>query len=147
MCTTETNTSEINNIPTQNSKEITGEKEWGMKKCCSLGAFQVNNTMKSSVCVCVCVCVSLSRVCLFVTPARLLCPWNSPGKNTGVDCHSLPQRIFPTQGLNPCLLHHRQILYHLSYREVLKAVLWVFNRHKDQGLRVKNIFKKCPRCH
>ena len=53
MCTTETNTSEINNIPTQNSKEITGEKEWGMKKCCSLGAFQVNNTMKSSVCVCV----------------------------------------------------------------------------------------------
>ena len=41
-----------------------------MKKCCSLVAFQVNNTMKSSVCVCVCVCVcvSLSRVCLFVTP-------------------------------------------------------------------------------
>ena len=21
-------------------------------------------------------------------PARLLCPWDSPGKNTGVDCHS-----------------------------------------------------------
>ena len=31
-------------------------------------------------------------------PARLLCPWNSPGKNTGVGCHSLLQGIFPTQG-------------------------------------------------
>ena len=33
-------------------------------------------------------------------PARLLCPWNSPGKNTGVGCHFLLQGIFPTQGLN-----------------------------------------------
>ena len=24
-------------------------------------------------------------------PTRLLCPWDSPGKNTGVDCHFLPQ--------------------------------------------------------
>ena len=38
-------------------------------------------------------------------PARLLCPWNSPGKNTGVGCHFLLQGIFPTQGLNPHLLH------------------------------------------
>ena len=36
----------------------------------------------------------------------------SPGKNTGMDCHSLLQRIFLTQGLNPGLLHYRQILYH-----------------------------------
>ena len=33
--------------------------------------------------------------------ARLLCPWDSPGKNTGVGCHSLLQGIFPTQGSNP----------------------------------------------
>ena len=38
-------------------------------------------------------------------PARLLCPWNSLGKNTGVGCHFLLQGIFPTQGLNLCLLH------------------------------------------
>ena len=38
-------------------------------------------------------------------PARLLCPWDSPGKNIGVGCHGLHQRIFPTQGLNPSLLH------------------------------------------
>ena len=34
----------------------------------------------------------------------------SPGKNTGVDCHFLPQGIFPTQGSNPDLLHCRQTL-------------------------------------
>ena len=41
---------------------------------------------------------------------------NSPGKNTGVDCHSLLQGIFLTQGANPGLLHCRQILYHLSHQ-------------------------------
>ena len=34
--------------------------------------------------------------------SSLLC--DSPGKNTGVDCHALFQAIFPTQGSNPCLL-------------------------------------------
>ena len=38
-------------------------------------------------------------------PARLLCPRDSPGKNTGVGCHALPQGIFPTQGSNLGLLH------------------------------------------
>ena len=37
--------------------------------------------------------------------ARLLCPWDYPGKNTGVVCHFLLQGIFPTQGSNPHLLH------------------------------------------
>ena len=32
-----------------------------------------------------------------IEPARLLCPWNSPGKNTRVGCHSLLQKIFPPQ--------------------------------------------------
>ena len=31
-------------------------------------------------------------------------------------CHSLLQGIFPTQGLNPDLLHCRQILYQLSHQ-------------------------------
>ena len=39
-----------------------------------------------------------------------------PGKNTGMDCHALLQGIFPTQGLNPGLLHCRQNLYCLSYQ-------------------------------
>ena len=49
-------------------------------------------------------------------PARLLCALNSPGKNTGVGSHFLLQGIFPTQGLNPSLLHYRQILYCLSHQ-------------------------------
>ena len=32
------------------------------------------------------------------------CPWDSPGKNTGVGCHALLQGILPTQGSNPHLL-------------------------------------------
>ena len=45
---------------------------------------------------------------------RFLCPWNSPGKNTGVGCHALLYGIFPTQGLNPGLPPCRCILYCLS---------------------------------
>ena len=44
-------------------------------------------------------------------PTRLLCPWDSPGKNTRVGCHFLLQGIFPMQGLNPRFPHCRQILY------------------------------------
>ena len=48
---------------------------------------------------------ALSRVWLCVTPwTRLLCPWDSPGKNTGVGCHLLLQGVFMTQGSNLCLL-------------------------------------------
>ena len=42
---------------------------------------------------------------LWLYPARLLSPWNFPGKNSGVDSHSLLQGILPTQGLNPDLSH------------------------------------------
>ena len=49
-------------------------------------------------------------------PTRLLCPWDFPGKNTGVGCHFLLQGIFPTQGSNSGLLHCRQILYHLRHQ-------------------------------
>ena len=47
-------------------------------------------------------------------PARLLCPWNSPSKNTGVGSYSLLQGIFLTQGLNPGLPRCRQICCCLS---------------------------------
>ena len=49
-------------------------------------------------------------------PARLLCPWDFPDKNTGVGSHSLLQGIFVTQGLNSGLLHFRKILFHLSHQ-------------------------------
>ena len=51
-------------------------------------------------------------------PTMLLRPWDFPGKGTGMGCHFLLQRIFPTQGLNLGLLHCRQTLYHLSHKQV-----------------------------
>ena len=48
----------------------------------------------------------VSQSCLTLGPhglwlTRLLCPWDSPGENTGVGSHALLQAIFPTQGSNP----------------------------------------------
>jgi len=67
-------------------------------------------------------------VCSVVQSCLTLCdptnyPWDSLGKNTGVDCRSLLQRIFLTQGSNSGLLHCRQLLYHLSYREDLRYTI------------------------
>ena len=42
-------------------------------------------------------------LCYLRGATRILHPWDSPGKNTGVGC--LLQGIFPTQGSNLCLLH------------------------------------------
>ena len=60
--------------------------------------------------VCVCLVTSDSSRSRGLQPTRLLCAWNSPAKNTAVDCHFLLQEIFPTQGLDPPLLYllHRQ---------------------------------------
>jgi len=58
---------------------------------------------------------------------RLLHPWDSPGKNTGVVCHFLLQGIFPTHELNLCLLcllHCRQILYHWATKQVQNTEDW-----------------------
>ena len=67
------------------------------------------------LCVCVCAC-SLASDSLWphrLSPARLLCPWNFPGKDTGAGCHFLLQGTFPTQRLNPHLLHWQKI-FHLN---------------------------------
>ena len=69
----------------------------------------------------------LSRVQLFAThglqPSRLLCPWDFPGKNTGVGCHFLLPRIFLTQGSNPL---GRQTLYHWATWEAI-CILFICN--------------------
>ena len=61
-------------------------------------------------CICECLYATLLVVSdslwsYGLSSARLLCPRDSPGKNTGVGCHVLLQGIFLTQGSNPCLLH------------------------------------------
>ena len=49
-------------------------------------------------------------------PARFLYRWDSPGKNTIVDCHFLLQELFLAQEWKLGLLHYWQILYCLSYQ-------------------------------
>ena len=44
-------------------------------------------------------CPSLQSYRLY--PTRLLCLWDSPGKNNGVGCHFFLQGIFPTQASKP----------------------------------------------
>ena len=66
-----------------------------------------------------CVCVSCSVLSdpwrpYGLWPASILCLWDSPGKNTGVDCHYLLQGNFQTQGSSA----FEQILQRLSYRKV-----------------------------
>ena len=60
-----------------------------------------------SMCVCVCsVAVMSDSVCPYgLWSSRILCPWDPPGKYTGVGCHFLFQGIFATQGSHLCLLH------------------------------------------
>ena len=98
------------------------------------------------MCVCVYVCV-LSRfnciwllVTLWTVACSLLCPWDSPGKNTGVGCHALLQGIFLMLDWNLCLL----TLLHwqadsslplvppgkLSFFHILTQVIFFWNKSK-----------------
>ena len=87
-------------------------------------------------------------------PARLLCPWDFSGKNTGVGCHPpllCPpplQRIFLTQGSHPSLLWFlHQILYRWATREALTLLASILNtgilcqNHSPAG----EVYRRCPR--
>ena len=58
--------------------------------------------------------------------ARLLHPWDSPGKNTGVCCHFLLQEISLTQGSNPSPPHCRQTLYRVSHHGSCQFIQWTW---------------------
>ena len=72
-------------------------------------------------------------------PARLLCPWDFPGKNTGVDCYFLFQATFLTQVWNPRLLgllNCRKILY-----------CWATGEgHREIKNKKKNYLQYLPKC-
>ena len=77
---------------------------------------QLSN-FKEKECVCVSSVVSDSFATPWIVAHQVLCPWNFPGKNTGMGFHFLLQGIFPAQGLNPisCVSGIvRWILYHCA---------------------------------
>ena len=81
-----------------------------------MGAFCFN------LCVCVCVCVLVAQSCLILcnptdySLPSLLCPWNSPGKNTGVGSHSLLQGIFQPRDWTQVSCIVGRFFYHLSHQ-------------------------------
>ena len=87
------------------SQETLG-KVWRHSDCCNSGGglhyFVVSTNQGGGG-------LAANRVWLFwphgLWPARLLYPWNSPGKNTGVSCRFLLQGIFLSQRSNSSLLH------------------------------------------
>ena len=73
-------------------------------------------------------CLTLAT--LETVASRLLCPWDSSGKNTAVGCHSLLQGIFLTQELNLhllCLLHWQEGSLPLAPLGKPKAFIFTVN--------------------
>ena len=79
----------------------------------------------------------LSCVQLFATPWTVACQaslsMNSPGKNTGVGCHTLLQWLFPTQGSNPGVVKRDllSIMKRCTYHPYL-SVLQLLSRSRDK---------------
>ena len=71
--------------------------------------------------------ILLLKLLSCATSWTIYSPWNFPGQNIGVGSLSLLQGIFPTQGLNPGLLHCRWILYQLRYQGSPEITLISFN--------------------
>ena len=96
----------------------------------------------------VCMLSGFSRVwhflILWTVAIRLLCPWNSPGKNAGVGCHALLQRISSTLGSNSrllCLLHS-QVGY-LPLVPPEKCQLNLISQFKVAAAAAKSL-QSCP---
>ena len=80
-------------------------------------------------CMCACLYIVTQSCSTLCNPVDCSPPDSSvneifPGKNTGVGCDFLLQGISPTQILNPCFPHCRQILYHLSHQGSLLFCVW-----------------------
>ena len=82
---------------------------------------QIRILVGLAVYVCAAVLCLVAQLCPILCDPRLPCPWDSPGKNTGVGCHAflqghfLLQQIFLTQGSNQsplCHLHWASGFYH-----------------------------------
>ena len=90
--------------------------------------------------LCVCVLATQSHLTLCnsmdCSPPGSSVHGDSPGKNTGVGCHSLLQGIFPIQGSNPGLLHCRQFLYSLNCQESPILTMWKSSETNFMGLKL-----------
>ena len=110
----------------------------------------MNWSITQGVCVCVCSAMSNSLEPHGLQPARLLCPWDSPGKMTGLGCHAFLQGVFLTQELNPqnlsfLSLLHWQVVYlpltspgksrTYAYGHTISGFTWSFAPPRTSALK------------
>ena len=101
---------------------------------------------KSAVCAVLCLAAQLCLILcdpMDCSPSSFSNHRDSPGKNTGVGCHALLQRIFPTQGLNLGLPHCKWIVYCLSHQgspRILEWVAYSFSRGTFQTRNQTGVF-------
>ena len=74
------------------------------------------------LCLVIQLCLTLCDPMCCSPPTSLSMP---PGKDTGEGCHALLQGDFLTQGSNPGLLHHWQILHHPSHQGSPRILEWM----------------------
>ena len=105
---------------------LSGEQKLLSKKYCNAIKSEALNYFDCCAVLCL-----VSQSCLTLrdpmdcSPLGSSVHGDSPGKNTGVGCHAILQGIFPTQGLDPGLLHCRRILYCLSHQWSPRILEWV----------------------
>ena len=119
------------------TKVLEWKKHWwsALQMSPSLEAWEASASIPI---VCVCSVMSRSLQPDEPKPARLLCPWDFSSKNTGVGCHSFHRGIFPTQGLNPGLLHCRRIFYLLSHKGSPRILEWVAYPFSSRSSQPRN---------
>ena len=83
-------------------------------------------------------CVKVTVVSNSLRSHGLYSPWNSPGQNNGMGSLSLLHGIFSTQGLNPGLLHCRQILYQLIHKGSPRILEWVAYSFSSRSFPPRN---------
>jgi len=145
------------------SYTVAGNKNWynqyGEQYWDSLKKLEI----KLPCCCCCCVVASVvsDYVTLWTVGHQACVSWNSPGNSSGVGCHALLQRLFPTQGSNPGLLHCKHILgYQGITQTTIKPsnpttghILWGnqnWKRHMYLNVHCSTIYnnwtRKPPRC-
>ena len=79
-------------------------------------------------------------------PARLLCPWDSPSKNTGVGCHALPPGDLSTQGLNLRLLADGSFTTSTTWEAPCRFLDPLNSSYRSPRLRIPFLANFCERC-
>ena len=82
--------------------------------------------------------VKIAQLCPNLWDPQLDSPWNSPGQSIGLYSCSLIQGIFPTQGLNPSLLHCRQLPYQLNHRGSPRVLEWAAYPFSSRSSQPRN---------